>query len=102
LQSKAGAELGQIRERQVPRGFGACWACRIGVGVVIAGVGVAIAVAALPETAVIGTAIYDFVVAQGFPTAIAAGVNEAAIKVAGPGLIAMVIDAICTAIPNTC
>ena len=57
LQSKAGAELGQIRERQVPRGFGACWACRIGLGVVIAGVGVAIAVGTMAEAAVIGTAI---------------------------------------------
>jgi hypothetical protein len=102
LQSTAEAELGQIRERQVPRGFGACWACRIGIGVAIAAVGVAIAVATLPADAEIGMAIFTFLETRGVPQAIAAGANEAATKVAGPGAIAAVIDAICTAIPNTC
>lgn len=107
LKNHAQAEMNQTQKRgdKNSPGFFACWACRIGFGAIVAGLGVAITVATLGEGTPVYAAVITWVARFVATRAIAAGIVAGASAAVGSsvlGVFGVLIEFICEAIPDTC
>lgn len=107
LKNHAQAEMNQTHKRgdENSPGFFACWACRIGFGAIVVGLGAVITVATLGEGTVGYTAIIiwvaKFVATRAIAASIVAGAS-AAVGSSVLGAFGVLIEFICQAIPDTC
>lgn len=105
LKTAAANELKIVRARQAPRGFFRCWACRIGPGVAMALVGLALSAVTVGAGGAIFVAAVNFMVTWGVAMVTAEGAMIAATAAGGVSLaggISALIEFVCEKIPDTC